>query len=467
MSSLYLRFANPEVADENAMLLYGISTTRNADDNKSIGKFGSGAKNAVSTCLREGAPPTFFLSTLRMDYSAKPLVVDGYTYHQIVVHFSGAKNSTRALDYVIEHGQDDWCNISMALREFASNAIDGAIKAGSWEKAKIEIVPENKVRAKSGWTQVFVPLTPEVQEWFLEMPKRFLHFSEPETVGYTSMLPKKDRNIFSNNRGPLVYRRGVLVRELVTDLPSLFDYQLEDLEIDEARNCDEYKIRASCSKALADAPVETLRTLFEAMSKGKEFWELNIDRYYLCSDYASDKIIQTRKINWQLAWSEACGDSVASSSLTFERVMAKGRNPIVVGSSALLEAIRMYEVPNDFSLMGEDEKHGLETLPPTQEVLEVVNDIWQKIVSVKKNYGKEMPECHCFRKLSNAGEIRLGFWERGANKILFNIDFSNGKCDELYSIAVEEIAHYVTEASDFTRDFQNYLVSLCAALARR
>jgi len=466
---MYLRFANPQVADEKAMLIYGISTTRESDDTKSIGKFGSGAKHAVALCLREELQPKIYLSNLCMEFSAQPIVVDGYTYNQVHVHYSGkdedgkTRNSSRSLDYVIEHGQDDWTGLYMALREFSSNAIDGAIRAGSWEKAIIELVPDNKVRAKTGWTQVFVPVSLEVQKWMMEMPKRFLHFSEPDSLGSTAMLPKKDRNLVYRNRGPVVYRRGVLVRELET-LPSLFDYQLEELEIDESRNCDEYKVRAACARALADAPPEVLRTIFLALAKGELYWEFDLDSYYLLPTNSDDaETIKKRKLNWQLAWSEVCGDAVAASALTADRVSKKGRTPILISSQPLLSAIRRYDVPCDFGLMDKNEQKGIDIFDATSDAVSAVNLVWEKIVGVGMNFGKAQPKVKCFRKLTDGGAMLLGYQE--GDTVYINIDIATGgRCYELYNTAFEELGHYVSGATDFTRDFQNFLVSVAARL---
>ena len=54
---------------------------------------------------------------------------------------------------------------------------------------KIEVVDDAQVRAKPGYTRVFVPLTPEVLQFYNDLGKWFLHFSEPESLD-KAILPE-------------------------------------------------------------------------------------------------------------------------------------------------------------------------------------------------------------------------------------------------------------------------------------
>ena len=99
---------------------------------------------------------------------------------------------------------------------------------------KIEVVDEAQVRAKRNFTRVFVPLNAEVLDFYNDLGKWFLHFSEPESLS-KAILPKKNRNL-GDRKAAVIYRRGVRVREFETsDTETLFDYNLNDLPIDESR----------------------------------------------------------------------------------------------------------------------------------------------------------------------------------------------------------------------------------------
>ena len=82
---------------------------------------------------------------------------------------------------------------------------------GDWRSVKIEIVDETRVRAKRDHTRVFLPLTPEVLDFYNNLGKWFLHFSEPESLD-KAILPKANRNL-GDRKAAVIYRRGVRVRE--------------------------------------------------------------------------------------------------------------------------------------------------------------------------------------------------------------------------------------------------------------
>jgi hypothetical protein len=141
--------------------------------------------------------------------------------------------------------------VALALREFVSNAIDRSIREhGDWRSVRIEIVDETRVRAKRGHTRVFLPLTPEVLDFYNALGKWFLHFSEPESLDKAILL-KANRNL-GDRKAAVIYRRGVRVREFESlETESLFDYNLNDLTIDEARKASDWDVRHHCGQALA------------------------------------------------------------------------------------------------------------------------------------------------------------------------------------------------------------------------
>ena len=101
------------------------------------------------------------------------------------------RSSTEDLGFVLDYGKQDWNEVALALREFVSNAIDRSIReVGDWSTVKIEIVNEVQVRAKSGYTSVFVPLNAEVLDFYNNLGKWFLHFSEPKSLD-KAILPEE------------------------------------------------------------------------------------------------------------------------------------------------------------------------------------------------------------------------------------------------------------------------------------
>ena len=167
-----------------------------------IGQFGSGNKHAVNVLLRAKLFPVVFCGNHKLEFTTRPgrmQALEGQTdYNRVVVKHGGTDEDgtsvtyTEELSQTDEYGAIDWNCLGMAFREFVSNAIDAAIAVNRqangnakwpWEGVKVELVPEEKVRAKRGYTRVFVPADNEdVIRFFANLGKWFLHFSEPEAI---------------------------------------------------------------------------------------------------------------------------------------------------------------------------------------------------------------------------------------------------------------------------------------------
>ena len=276
----YLKIENPGVCPVEGFILLGATSKRLADNDSpyTIGQFGSGGKLAVNVLLRAKLYPVIFCGNHRLEYGTKPgkmKALEGQTdYNRVIVKHGGTDEAgasvtfTEELSQTDEYGVLDWNCMGMAFREFVSNAIDAAIavnrQAGAkvkwpWDGVKVELVTEDKVRAKRGYTRVFVPAdNEEVIRFFANLGKWFLHFSEPEAITQ-AILTKKSRNLDADCHTAVIYRRGVRVREIDQySSESLFDYNLNDLRVDESRNVDDYQCRNAATKAMAKASPEVL-----------------------------------------------------------------------------------------------------------------------------------------------------------------------------------------------------------------
>ena len=321
----FLKIENPGVAPSEAFTLLGASTKRESTNSNTIGKFGTGNKHGVAVLLRAGLEPNIFCGTLRLGFKTRQQSVDNghseHVFNRVMVQYSGktsagvTRNATEDLGFVLEHGATDWLSTDLALREFVSNAIDRAIEEGEvafvseflkdkspeycenakskyshewnevmqaldeyrktatdYKNVKIEVVNEAQVRAKAGFTRVFVPMNEEVFAFFQNLGKWFLHFSEPELLKET-ILPKRNRNLGSRQTA-VIYRRGVRVREFESDdTPSLFDYNLENLQLDESRKVDDWRVQWEAAKAFASSKKDVIGSLWQALIDNRKVWE--------------------------------------------------------------------------------------------------------------------------------------------------------------------------------------------------
>ena len=150
-----------------------------------------GNKHAVNVLLRAKLYPIVFCGNHRLEYGTKPgkmKALEGEAaYNRVIVKHGGTDEAgasvtyTEELSQTDEYGELDWNCMGMAFREFVSNAIDAAIAVNRqakgnakwpWDGVKVELVPEEKVRAKKGYTRVFVPADNE------EVIRFFAHSGE-------------------------------------------------------------------------------------------------------------------------------------------------------------------------------------------------------------------------------------------------------------------------------------------------
>ena len=97
--------------------------------------------------------------------------------------------------------------------------------------------------------------------------------------------------------------------------------------------------------------------------------------------------------------------------------------------------------------------------------------IWRVIESHGLCNSKSKPPVKCFTSLLDGGVMLNGYYRDGV--VFINTDLApSGTADvgqlseRLLKVALEEVAHFVTQATDNSRDFQNYLVDVAIKLIR-
>lgn len=483
----YLKIENIGVCPPEGFTVLGVSLADTSYNAGVIGQFGSGNKHACAVLLRHDLSPVVFAGTLKMELSTKPqTVTDGLAtkdFARVVVKYGGTdpatganRSSTEDLGFVLEYGRQDWGEVALALREFVSNAIDRSIRErGNWFGVRIEIVDESQVRAKRDHTRVFVPMNADVLEFFNNLGKWFLHFSEPECLD-KAILPKRNRNL-GDRRAAVIYRRGVRVREFESsEVESLFDYNLNDLTIDESRKASDWDVRHHCGRALANADRIILATLFDRLVNSTQpVWEFGFDTYSLQPTYRDSAEDEARKQrNWQQAFAQIAGeDAVLSGQASAGQLRRKGFKPIDAPENLVTAASR-YGVRTPAKVLSADELCGREIAEATPDAQGAVDLVWELLEEIGLTNGKERPPVRCFSALLNAETMLNGYYRdgvvfinsalAGAGSVLAG---RHALSDRLLKVALEEAAHYVTEATDNSRDFQDFLLELAVKLARR
>jgi hypothetical protein len=453
------------------------------DSPYTIGQFGSGNKHALNVLLRAKLYPMVFCGNHKLEFTTRPgrmKAVEGETgYNRVVVKHGGTDESgtsvtyTEELSQTDEYGILDWNCLGMAFREFVSNAIDAAIAVNKqangnckwpWDGVKVELVPEEKVRAKRGYTRVFVPAdNEEVIRFFANLGKWFLHFSEPEAITQ-AIVSKKSRNLDPNCRTAVIYRRGVRVREIDQyAAESLFDYNLNDLRVDESRNVDDYQCRNAAARSMAKASPEVLAQWVGSFRTGM-YWEHQFGGYELRPQWGeSEESLAARKANWNKAL-ELVGDSVvlATKDGPVQTLSRKGYDTLEVPES-VVRAAEEYGCATPSKVLSADELDGLEAFDPSDDAGQALDWAWDQIVRAGMDDRKARPPIRCFRKVMNGSAVVRGFLRDGV--VYINEDLARGASVDLRQTVLEELAHFLTGSKDETRDLQDWAFKLAVRSA--
>lgn len=521
----WLKIENPGVAPIESFTLLGASTKRDNSNSRNIGRFGSGNKHACAVMLRNNLSPVIFAGNLKLEFSTRNQTVHtGIKQHEfarVVVKYGGTdangshRSSTEDLGFVLEYGAADWLGVDLALREFVSNSLDRAEEEADhnfqqkwieqykheyntewntewnydqkqqfkqdietfrktskpWEKVIIEVVNDNQVRAKSGTTRVFVPLSNDVLNFFNNLGKWFLHFSEPELLNQT-ILPKMNRNL-SDQKTAVIYRRGVRVREFESSkIPSLFDYNLEKLELDESRKVDDWYVQHYAGMALADAQTYVLSKVIQSFADNQNYWEHSFSQGSLePNTWDKSEIIAARSKNWQEAFESIAGQNGVIATKDGGKIAARKGFNIVSAPDSFVNAAGLYNVKTPNKVLTNDDRAGRTIQDATIDAISAVDFVWDIIQTHNLTNNLKKPNVSSFTKIMDAGSQILGFYRDDTVFINTDIAGDSGIAPELLSqqllvTALEEVAHHVTKSVDFTRDLQDYVLNLAIIVIR-
>ena len=466
----YWKIENAGAVDHNALFVLGGTTKRESEDPRIIGTFGTGSKQSAALLLRNGLFPIIFAGRLKMEYKTKQVYIAGTAHQQMFVQLKGKDtngatvNREENLQTTLMFGASDWNEQSMALREYLSNCVDHLYECGKTHRdAKIELVDESQVRAKDGHTRIYIPATPEISQYFLNLGQHFLHFGEDKFLD-VEVIDKSQRQEKTSHAK--LYRRGVLVRAIraIQNTPALFDYNLNSLKLDDSRNFSEYGAMVEISRALSRADEKILVTFFKSFLSGTNYLEHNLDAFYLSSNYGCNNI-EERAARWQGAWVKAFANKgvVCSTDRGAEICARKGMVPIRV-SSSLIEAFAKMKINTELDVMNEMEKNDLTLNDATPDVIKIGDYIWDYLVSKERTNGKKKPVFKIFTRGMQAGSITFGFYDKKNSVVAINSDIATGVNINLITTVLEEIAHHVTGAMDETRDLQSYAFDVAAIL---
>lgn len=466
MSQLLL-IQNYGEAPIEAYTALGYSSSRGSDVEGVIGQFGTGNKLALTLCLREGLPVWVYCGKTRLEFKVEPSTIDDMGEQQVnhVVYRKGQSKKWTRTGWTLDWGAIDWTSIDMALREFVSNAIDRTLKEDKdGQNLSVKIVDEADRRAKAGVTRIYVDANEEVREYFGQLGKRFLHFSDHPEDAKPQLLPKRGRNI--DGDGAMIYREGVLIRELRYYGKSQFDYNFskDEIAIDECRNMSDYQLKIACARKLGTADAATLSKVFRNELGGEKTFESTFDQDYIFGGLYAEPSEEVKE-TWTRAWEAAAGEGavVCDNKFSYDYVSKKGHPAKAVSSDWAKSLSKVVKSADDVLTNGE--KNGRETIPATLFAVAAVDWAWELVELCGLVHEKEKPPVHCFKQSMSAGALTNGYCDSNTGVYIHKDIADDGLNAELKKTALEEIVHWITGASDNSRDFQSFLIDTIVAMA--
>lgn len=451
----YLLIENKGQSDLNAFLMLGISTTR-ASDQKLIGKFGSGIKHGIITLLRKKVDFSLFLGTDQVKFYArqeKISSIDGECFFDVV--YARYKGEDIRTGFTLQFGAMDWTRIEMAIREIISNALDASMKtAGNSSDCTIKEVTE--ISGVSNSTRVFIEMTEEVEFYYHNLGFNFLHFSLPNVdLNLTFMLDKAQQS------SPAIYRRGVLVAEEASDHKSLFNYNLEDVELDESRNLKVSEAYTIVGKSFFKLTDNQFRNWLSHIHR-ENLFENRLDSWQII--YYNRPRIDERQETLIQIWNEVYPNGVLvrqnCSREIAQKITHKGFTPVVACDTtfAILDRVGI-PTPNSFLSETESSLHNVQVAPLW--FIEIVDGVWELLFSgLAQNLSRPFPSVFTFSK-NEGSSVLFGFANNSS--IYFNEDYiSKNPTKDLYRTIIEEMAHYVFQAEDTSMLMQQSLINMLA-----
>ncbi len=468
---LYIKIENPvnTPISSEFWTIWGTTTKREVKNNdpRIIGQFGSGGNHAVALCLRHGINPIIFNENQKLEFYTQPIELESITgteiQHQVVVQHSGKDNKGKSvrkkevLNHTLSFGAIDWNDISFAMREFVSNAIDACYLQGlSHSDVSVEIVSDSQIRAKAGTVRVFLPLTTEIQNFYSNIGSWFIHFSNPELLS-SKVFPRRNRNLVEKNKCAMIYRRGVLVCEVKHEYESLFDYNVDDIRMNESRSVDSWTASSEAAYTISlRSDEKVIAKVIGSFTTSSPFWEHTLPS----SSLALFSIPENKKDVWKQIWKTMLGEnSVVANSITSIMCKNKGYDPVIIPEN-FVKLVQSIGIQTDTDVLSTNEMDGKVVTDPTPDFVNGTQFVWDRLQELGLTQNRPMPNIKGFDMNQTDNTIVFGYWEK--DTVAYNNMMGKGLNEMLLHTIIEELTHHITKANDGSRDFQNYLIKVIA-----
>jgi len=427
---MFLKISSVSRTNHVDMFTLGVSTARGVDGK--IGQFGSGSLMSTLLWLRRFAEsPVYMLNGTRVSFESRPeRTTEGGVFHRVFQTVKDASGlvDVSSLSVALEHGEIDWIDSAMALREWICNAIDQGTDIVDIVST-VESIPEPG--AEPDRVSVYLPMNSEARLYWQSLDSYFLHFTRRENV---VAIRKREASPCR------LYRKGVYVRTL--GIITLYDYNVP-IDINECRTGSSDSMTRKLENVLegfAHNPGrEYYDDIFDLICSGADCWEVKNAQCYLYSNWlptlqgAADRGVRILRDN-------------AKDNERGYRIDSMWYSAMIKLCPALAGYADSFTVENEIELT---------EAPEALQVLAL--DCWRFLSRLLPNQaeGKTMPDVFSFVTTNGQMPDNLGHYDSKLNRICIWRDQIASR-----QTVLEECAHAMSGKADCTRGFQEYLFRL-------
>jgi|GEM_PF-3198494 len=370
----YVLFENAGTADFFALFFVGF--TDKADDDKTMGMFGSGFKLGIVSALRQGLDAIMYIGLKKITFRTITRVIKGQDVEQVVFVCEKPDGTVEEhnTNLTLGYGAKDWKTPWCVYRELLQNCHDA-------DPRGYNIVAGVEPRGREGFTRIFLKGTPEVLDIYRNME---MYFREERQAHFTCdqgrLYPKS-----SSEGWTWYYCKGMYV--LQTHDQGLFDYDLFHMPINESRDASTDNLFAHVLQLLDETRIETKIEILRFV----------IDNYEKGITTLEGSLLWTATRHghrWAEAFREAYSDHIicSFSVMEYESMVRMGKKAVRLNRE-LYRLLVAHRIKTAEQILREEEESSREVFGPEG--------------TLKENY--ETAFAHVARKLPEVNRLDIDF----------------------------------------------------------
>ena len=412
-----------------------------------IGKFGSGLKYAIAAALRNDIDIRICSGEKLIQFGTQNVHLDRGSVDRITMKVDNATPKPR--DWTLDMGKYDWRHNPthgltvdwMIVRECLCNALD---------EGECNYGVSSKISPQAGTTKIYIRMTDEIERIYKNINQyinRGIGFDRtPIESNIYGHIYKK-----MGTRGR-IYCAGIFVREVPEEL--LYDYDFNNLSLTESRTVETYNMAYALGMLINKASISFLSEFLVKSAEYPNCFENTIATSYYDIDHKKA----------QSAFTMAFGESayMAPEALipSVSDSLARCGGTKIVLADALRTALKKSDVRDYINIIGQDIVDGYEYIPSDEVTTRVDPELNNLCCAA-------FQECIQIFQPTKVPEFKYYKWKGSPDACPL------GKCSSdgiginclipkdyvlILGTMMEEFAHFVSNAPDFSRQLVSCLI---------